>query len=161
KNLPTAPRLESEYARSKRKALLEVVQPIQARGLAVVVVCPGALYGPGESSARGRLLRRYALRRLPAMVGAEAEFNWVHVADAAAGHRLAATNGRPGETYFMGGDPMSYQDLFRTAERITGLPAPRLWIPGRFARLAARALGRVRPSLSEALRGLGGAIHLA
>jgi len=158
---PAAQQLASAYARSKRQALLEVVQPWQARGLPVVVVCPGAIYGPGDASLRGRLLRRWASRRLPVMVGPETACCWTHAADAAAGHWLAATRGRPGETYFLAGPPLSQRAFFVAAERATGIPAPRLWLPDGLARLAARGLGRVRPGLAEVLRSFSGLTYLA
>ncbi len=160
-HLPPSPRLESEYARSKRRALLEVVEPMQAQGLPVVVVCPGALYGPGDLSPRGRLLRRYARRRLPVMIGPETAYCWTHAADVAAGHWLAATLGRPGETYILAGPALSLREFFAAAERATGLPAPRVWLPAGLARGLARGLGRVRPDLSETVRGFSGLTYLA
>jgi dihydroflavonol-4-reductase len=160
-HLPQSPLPESEYARSKRRALLDVVQPMQARGLPVVVVCPGAIYGPGDASLRGGLLRRYGQRRLPVMIGAETAFGWTHAADAAAGHFLAATQGRPGETYFLAGPALSYREFFSAAGRATGLPAPGLWLPAGLARLLARWLRRVRPGLAEVLHSFSGTTYLA
>jgi nucleoside-diphosphate-sugar epimerase len=160
-HLPAAPLLPSEYARSKRRALLEVVQPLQARGLPVVVVCPGALYGPGEASLRGRLWQRYAQRRLPLMIGGESAYCWTHAADAAEGHWLAATQGRVGETYLLAGPALNQREFFAAAERATGLPAPRLWLPASWARLGARWLGRLRPGLAEVLRSFSGLTFLA
>jgi dihydroflavonol-4-reductase len=160
-HLPQAPLLQSEYARSKRQALLDVVQPMQSRGLPVVVVCPGAIYGPGDSSLRGGLLRRYAQRRLPVMIGAETSFSWTHAADAAAGHWLAATQGRPGETYFLAGPALSQREFFSVAEHASGLPAPKLWLPSSVARLLAGWLRRARPGLAEVLRSFSGLTYLA
>jgi dihydroflavonol-4-reductase len=159
--LPAAPVLASEYARTKRRALLEVVQPMQARGLPVVVVCPGALYGPGDASLRGRLWQRYTQRRLPVTIGPETAYCWTHASDAAAGLWLAATEGRPGETYILAGPALSQREFFAAAERATGLPAPRLWLPAGWARLLARWLRRARPSLAEVLRSFSGLTYLA
>ena len=160
-NLPQTGPLESEYARSKRRALLEVVAPMQALSLPVTVVCPGALYGAGDQSLPGRLLRRYAQRRLPVMIGAETAFSWAHADDVAEGHWLAATLGRPGETYFLAGPALSYREFFSAAERATGLPAPRLWLPGGLAGTLAKWLRRVRPGLAEVLRRFSGLTYLA
>ncbi len=160
-HLPRSPRPESEYARSKQRALLEVVEQLQAQGLPVVVVCPGAFYGPGDLSLGGRLLRRYARRRLPVMIGPETAFCWAHAADVAAGHWLAATLGRPGETYILAGPALSLREFFAAAEQATGLPAPRVWLPAGLARGLARALARVQPALAETLRSFSGLTYLA
>jgi dihydroflavonol-4-reductase len=160
-HLPADPLLPSQYARSKRRALLEVVQPLQARGLPVVVVCPGALYGPGEASLRGRLWQRYAQRRLPIMIGGESAYCWTHAADAAEGHWLAATQGRVGETYLLAGPALSQREFFAAAERVTGRPAPWLWLPASWARLGARWLQGLRPGLAEVLRSFAGLTFLA
>ena len=160
-HLPLAPQLASAYARSKRQALLEVVQPLQAQGLPVVVVCPGALYGADDASLRGRLLRRWASRRLPVMIGPESANSWTHAADAASGHWLAATLGRPGETYFLAGPALTQREFFAAGQRATGLPAPRLWLPSGLARLAARWFGHIRPDLAEVLRAFSGLTYLA
>jgi dihydroflavonol-4-reductase len=159
--LPESGPLESEYARSQRRALREAVAPMLARGLPVVVVCPGAIYGPGDLSLRGRLFGRYALRRLPVMMGAETAFSWTHAADAAQGHWLAATLGRTGETYLLAGPALTYREFFAAAERATGLPAPRLWLPTGLARSLARWLSRLSPGLAEILRSLSGITYLA
>jgi nucleoside-diphosphate-sugar epimerase len=160
-HLPAAPVLASEYARSKRQALLEVVQPMQARGLPVVVVCPGALYGPDDASLRGRLWCRYAQHRLPVMVGPATAYCWTHAADAAAGVWMAATEGRPGETYILAGPALSQREFFSAAERATGLPAPRLWLPAGWAGVPATWLRRARPALAEVLRSFSGLTYLA
>ena len=160
-HLPVAPLLASEYARTKRQALLEVVQPMQAGGLPVVVVCPGAIYGPGDNSVRGRLWQRYAHRRLPVMIGPNTAYCWTHATDAAAGHWLAATQGRPGETYLLAGPALSQREFFLAAERATGLPAPRLWLPDGWANLLARWLRGARPGLADVLRSFSGLTYLA
>jgi dihydroflavonol-4-reductase len=158
---PAAPRLASEYTRSQRRALLEVVEPLQAQGLPVVVAALGALYGPGEGALRGRLIRRYARRRLPVMLGPETAFSWTHMADAAAGLWLAGTQGRPGETYFLAGPAASWREFFAAAERATGLPAPRVWLPDRLARGLAQLLAGARPAWAEVLRAFSGLTFLA
>ena len=160
-HLPAQPALDSAQARSKRRALKEVVEPMQARGLPIVVACPGALFGPGDASWRGRLLRRYARRRLPLMIGPETCFSWTCAAEAATGLWLAAAHGQPDETYFLAGPALSYRAFFAAAERATGRPAPRLWLPAGLARVLAQALRQVRPDWSEVLASFSGVTYLA
>lgn len=150
----------SAYARSKWRAHREVARPLVAQGLPVTIVCPGALYGPGDSGEAGRVLRRYALRRLPVMAGPGTAKSWTYAADAAAGHRLAATHGAAGETYLLAGPAHTWRTFLAEGERATGRPAPRLWVPDAAPRLLARALERAWPSLAERLAAYAGQTHL-
>jgi len=152
---PTPPR-ESAYAQSKYRAHFEVARPLQAQGLPLTIVVPGLLYGPGDLGPLGRLLRRYALGRLPVALGGEGAFNFTHAADAAAGHRLAAVRGTPGETYVLPGPAHTLRAFLAEGQRATGRPAPRLWLPGGLARLLAGALQAVRPQAAEQLRTFAG-----
>lgn len=150
--LPALPPRTSAYAQSKYRAHVEVALPLIAQGLPLTIVCPGSLYGPGDAGPLGRLLRRWALGRLPVALGGEAGLNFTHAADAAAGMRLAATHGAAGATYFLPGPALSLRAFLAEGERATGQPAPRLWLPGALARLLAQAFQAVRPALAEQLR---------
>jgi dihydroflavonol-4-reductase len=160
-DLPADPPTETEYARSKYRALVDVITPMQAGGLPVTVVCPGRLYGPGDLSDTGRLLQAYAQRRLLALAGAETAFCWTHAADAARGHWLAATRGRPGQTYLLPGPALSYREFFARAEAVTGIPAPIVYLPSSLPRLLAQALSPLRPGLAEGLQRYAGGANLA
>ena len=142
---------QSEYDRTKRLAHFEVALPLQARGLPLALACLGRLYGPGDRSRAGRLLRLYALKRLPVMVGGETTFNWTHVADAAGGLRSIAESGEAGGARTLAGPALSTRDFFAACERATGLPAPRLWLPAAAALGLARSLHAINPGLAELL----------
>lgn len=156
----TAPPRASAYAQSKYRAHVAVALPLQQQGLPLTIVCPGALYGPGDSGQLGGLLRRYALGRLPVGVGGASAFSFTHAADAAAGLRLAATQGAAGETYFLAGPALTLRAFLAAGERATGRAAPRLWLPGALAGLLAQALHPVRPAAAERLRTYAGATAL-
>jgi dihydroflavonol-4-reductase len=68
-------------------------------------------------------------RRLPAYL--DTGLNWVHVHDVAAGHVLAAEKGRFGERYILGNAEGNWtmQEMLKTLEEITGIPAPKMKIP--------------------------------
>ena len=151
----------SEYERTKYLAHYEVAAPLQQRGLPLVIVCPGLIYGPGDTSWWMTLFRLYARRRLPVMIGPDNVLTWVHVADVAAGHRLAAERGRAGETYILAGPPLTYREFFRACERATGLPAPLVWLPARLAEVAAYSLRHAHPASAELLQNAGGICYLA
>jgi len=55
--------------------------------------------------------------------------NYVYIDDVVNGHILAAMNGRPGERYILGGENLSFRELFSAIGRATGkerllLPLP-------------------------------------
>ena len=115
----------SEYDRTKWVAHYEVAEPMIRDGLPLVIVQPGAVYGPGDTSDLGQALRDYLRRRLP-MVPRGTAVCWAHVEDAARGHLLAMERGRVGESYILAGPPHTLIEALETAERITGVSAPRL-----------------------------------
>ncbi len=115
----------SEYDRTKWVAHYEVTEPMMKQGLPLVIVLPGVTYGPGDPSMMGRTLRQFLRRKLRG-VPRESAYCWGHVEDIAAGHLLAMERGRAGESYIIAGEPRTLVDAIEMAERITGIPAPRL-----------------------------------
>jgi dihydroflavonol-4-reductase len=105
----------------------ELVKEAVAGGLPIVTVLPSALFGPGDwkPTPNGRLLLDYLRRspdfRVPVFDGG---FNVVDVDDVAAGHVLALERGIPGERYILGGDNVTYEELFATLSDLTGLASP-------------------------------------
>ena len=129
----------SEYDRTKWVAHYEVTLPMMRAGLPLVIVQPGVIYGPGDHSLTGQALRDYLRRRLPVAPLGSA-YCWAHVDDVARGHMLAMERGRPGESYILAGPCHSFVEALGIAERVTGVPAPRLGAPPWLMRLAARLL---------------------
>jgi nucleoside-diphosphate-sugar epimerase len=151
----------SEYARTKHLAHYAVAVPLQQRGLPVVIACPGTVYGPGDASSAGRLLRAYARRWLWVMAGAENARAWTYVADVVAGLRLAAEKGKPGETYCLAGPALTYREFFAACQRATGIPAPRVWLPPGLAAGVGRVLERVYTRGAEVIQTHTGPSSLA
>ena len=79
----------SEYDRTKWVAHYRIAGPMVRAGLPLVVVQPGAVYGPGDPSTLGQVLRDYLRRRLLA-VPKEAASSWGYVDDIVGGHRNGA-----------------------------------------------------------------------
>ena len=98
---PLARRQLSEYTRTKTEAHRLALQAI-AQGLPLVVVMPGLIYGPADTSDVRATLLQYLDRKLP-MIPKRTAFAWAHVDDIAAAHILAMDKGTPGETYIIGG----------------------------------------------------------
>jgi len=156
----------SEYDRTKWLAHYEVAVPMIKAGLPLVIVQPGGVYGPGDPSVVGNLLRQYLRRTLPIRPHGAAVC-WGHVDDTAHGHILAMEKGRPGESYLLAGPPHTLEEALEIAEEITGIRPPRLRPPALLLRAMAAVAGVVErviplPQLytAEALRLAAGATYL-
>jgi nucleoside-diphosphate-sugar epimerase len=115
----------SEYDRTKWLAHYEVAEPMMKAGLPLVIVQPGLVYGPGDTSAVRETFIQYLKGRLP-VTPQKTALCWAHVDDVAGGHILAMEKGKLGESYIIAGPPHTFQEAFEIAERITGVKAPRL-----------------------------------
>ena len=107
-----------------------------AKGLPLVIVQPGLIYGPGDTSGVRTMLIQYLQRKLP-MVPARAAFSWAHVDDEARGHLLAMEKGKPGRNYFLAGPVHTIVQALQIAESLTGIPAPKVHLPSPILNAAA------------------------
>lgn len=156
----------SEYDRTKWLAHYEVAVPLMREGLPLMIVLPGVVYGPGDTSALGEAFRQYLRGRLPATPAGSA-YCWAHVDDVAEAHVLAMERGRPGESYIIAGPRCSLVDAFALAERLTGVKAPRMHPSPATLRVLAAVMGIVERVVpvpesysSEGLRVTAGATYL-
>ena len=115
----------TQYERTKWMAHFQVARPMAEAGLPLVILQPGVVYGPGDPSAIGTAIRQYLRGRLP-VTPQRTAFCWAHVEDTATAHRLAMERGRLGETYIVAGPVHTFREVFELAERLTGIPAPRI-----------------------------------
>lgn len=137
-----------------------------ADGLPLVIVQPGLIYGPGDTSGVRTMLVQYLERKLPA-IPASAAYAWAHVDDESRGHVLAMEKGAPGRNYFLAGPAHTIAAALDLAQTITGIPAPTWRLPSAVLRAASivmrgvAALVTVPPSASpESLRVLAGVTYL-
>ncbi len=156
----------SEYDRTKWLAHYNVALPMIEKGLPLVIVMPGLVYGPGDHSSVRRSLVQFLQRKLP-VVPEGAAYCWAHVEDTARGHILAMEKGKPGESYIIAGEKHSFEEALAIAESITGIPAPKRRVsPGilRFMSKIMRVVGAVVPLPEdyhpETLRVIAGATYL-
>jgi len=155
----------SVYDRTKAEAH-HIAERFMAEGLPLVIVQPGLIYGPGDTSSIRTLWIRYLQRRLP-MIPAGSAYCWAHIDDEVRGHELAMERGQPGRSYFLAGPAHTMVEALETAASITGIPAPRLRVP-RGAFLAASAVARLVDRIiplppeytGEGLRVLAGVTYL-
>jgi dihydroflavonol-4-reductase len=128
-----------DYADSKHEGELEAMAAGARLGVDVVVVNPSYVLGvpvdrrqPGETSTR--TVANYLLGRLPAVV--DGATNLVDVKDVAAGHLLAASRGKAGERYILGGYNIAWSDAIDRIAAQSGVHHPVLVLPPDVAALA-------------------------
>jgi nucleoside-diphosphate-sugar epimerase len=138
--------LPTLYERTKREGE-GLVEAYASAGRHAVILHPTRVYGPGPLTdangvtkavdlyLRGRLRVRLADRDV---LG-----NYVHVDDVAAGILQAATRGKRGAHYVLGGENASLRDVFALATRITGTRRLVLPLPPATALAVARAAERL------------------
>ena len=132
--------LKSEYERTKWAAHYEVAVPLQQQGAPIVIVQPGGVTGPGDTSPFNTVYEFY-LNRMPVMMGQQAGITVAHVDDIVDGHLLAMEKGRSGESYILAGPSLTYRQMMDMWQSICGIPAPRVWLPGWTASLSASLAG--------------------
>jgi nucleoside-diphosphate-sugar epimerase len=159
--------LANEYERTKWLAHYEVALPMAAAGLPLVIVQPGVVYGPGDTSSVRAAVLDFLDGRLPVLPAGTA-MSWAHVEDVARGHVLAMERGRPGESYILAGEALSFVEVFRRAERFTGVRGPRVHPPPAMTRASAALMGLVEKVVplppmftGEGLRLMAGTTYLA
>lgn len=135
----------TEYDRTKAEAHRLAVD-MMAQGLPLVIVMPGLIYGPGDTSTVRTMLIQFLKRMLP-VVPRETAFSWAHVEDIARAHILAMETGRAGEQYIVCGPTHTLADGFKIAADLLGRRAPLAAPSGIFRALVApmRIIERVIP----------------
>ncbi len=136
----------SLYDRTKAAAH-DVAERFIADGLPLVIVQPGLIYGPGDTSSIGTLLVRFLQRKLPALPVRTA-YCWAHIDDEVSGHVLAMEQGRAGRNYFLAGPVHTMIEAIALASSITGIPAPRVHVPRPVFSVASTIAGVVDRSIS-------------
>lgn len=132
----------SEYERTKWAAHYEVAEALQKQGAPVIILQPGGVTGAGDVSPHISVLE-FFLRRMPVMLGEKSGFTLAHVDDIAEGHALALERGVPGQNYILAGPCLTYRQVFEMLEKISGIPATKLWAPSWMAAGMSKLAGMV------------------
>lgn len=126
-------KLADGYSITKREAE-EVVRA--ATDVDVVIVNPAYMLGPRDvRPSSGGLILQVAKRKLPGWT--PGYNNFVDVRDVARGMIAAAERGTRGERYILGGENLTYREIFTIMARAAGVSPPRFGAP----RSLALALG--------------------
>jgi len=110
------------YYRSKWEGEQEIKRGAEA-GIETVILNPGPIIGPHDTSGWARFFRLVRDDSLPAVPPGRASF--CSSVEAARAHIRAAEKGRPDENYILGGTNASFLDFVRVVCGLLGKPAPR------------------------------------
>jgi farnesol dehydrogenase len=128
----------TDYERTKTLAEIEA-RELATRGLPLVTVYPGILYGPGpvrQANLVTSLVIDAAAGKLPGLPGGgKRRWCFAPVEDVAEGVVLALDKGKVGERFVLGGENATLRELFDLIESKGGPAVPRKSVP--FAALAA------------------------
>jgi nucleoside-diphosphate-sugar epimerase len=125
----------SVYDQTKAEAHDVAVKMIR-EGLPLVIVQPGAVYGPGDTSSLRVALIQYLKKQLPVMPKQTA-FSWAHVDDIAHAHWLAMEKGKVGENYNICGPTHTFANALEIAKEITGVSLPTAVSPSMIRMMSA------------------------
>lgn len=114
----------SEYDRTKWLAHYEIALPMMKKGLPLVIVQPGAVYGPGDTGTLGKCLKQYVQGKLLVVPQGMAAC-WAYIDDIVEAHILAMDKGRPGASYIIAGPCHSLETVLAYGKTITGIDPPR------------------------------------
>jgi nucleoside-diphosphate-sugar epimerase len=119
----------SYYEETKLESQRIVERLIAEEGLPAIVVQPGGVYGPGDTSQVADLLEQFFAGRLPLIPFPELGICMTHVEDVAGGILLALDKGRIGEAYVLSGPVTTMRDAIETVAGLSGRKAPKRAMP--------------------------------
>lgn len=115
--------LSTEYEKTKALAEKEI-QKFLDKGVEIVIVNPTRVYGGGQrsqSNAVTMLLEKYVQGKWRILPGNGNRMgNYVYIDDVVEGHIQAMQKGKNGERYILGGENVSYKELFELFAEVSG-----------------------------------------
>lgn len=118
----------SAYEETKWEAH-QVAKRLIGEGLPCVIVQPGGVYGPGDTSSVGQLLDQFLSGKMPLMPFPELGICLSHVEDIATGILLALDKGKTGEAYVISGPATTMKEAIGVVAEVTDRKPPRGAIP--------------------------------
>ncbi|MFW6277222.1 MAG: NAD-dependent epimerase/dehydratase family protein [Prolixibacteraceae bacterium] len=142
----------TDYETTKREAEL-LCQDFVKQGLAVIIVQPPRVFGPGKMSKSNSvtlMIKKYINGTWRIIPGNGKQIgNYAFIEDVVNGHILALENGKPGERYILGGTNVSYNQFFETLKEVSGknyrmfhLPFPVMLAASKFELFMAETFGK-------------------
>ncbi|HEX6228162.1 MAG TPA: NAD-dependent epimerase/dehydratase family protein [Solirubrobacterales bacterium] len=119
----------SYYEETKLESHRIARRMIEDEGLPCVIVQPGGVYGPGDTSQVADLMEQFLSGRMPLIPFPELGICMTHVEDIATGILLALDKGGVGETYVLSGPVTTMRDAVEIIAGLTGRKAPKRAVP--------------------------------
>ena len=140
------------YERSKHQ-MEQHLMKVDPNDIEVVIVNPTRVYGPGlmtESNGVTKMIRSYLKSNWRYVPGnGNQSGNYAYIEDVVSGHLLAMEKGIPGQRYVLGGENLSYRELFELVssvsgvrKRLTGIPLWLMLVVASVMKELARVTGR-------------------
>ena len=154
---PQPPKFLSYYDRTKYEAHQVALDRI-AKGAPIVIVQPGGVYGPNDTSELGNMINQTRTGKLKLRMFPSSGFNFIYVEDVADGIMLAYDRGRIGESYNLAGEKATIGDLVDKTAELTRRKPPRITMPAWLMKLAipiGPLVGKLMgfpPNLAELIR---------
>jgi dihydroflavonol-4-reductase len=116
------------YDRTKALASVEVAKSSNSK-FTTVIVCPTGVIGPYDfrRSEMGEQIIEWMNKKISFLV--KGMFDWVDVRDVAKGHILASQNGKPGQTYILGGHQVSLTGIRSMVAKLVNNQSLAITIP--------------------------------
>jgi dihydroflavonol-4-reductase len=126
---PPALAKENLYFRSKVDGDAKIRAFVPKRGVEIVEILPGWMWGPGDEAptASGQLAKDFLDRKLPAIPPGGA--NVVDARDVADAMVVAAERAHHGARYLVAGPAMSLAEVIAGLERVSDVRGPRVRLP--------------------------------
>jgi len=119
----------SYYEETKLEAHKIVKRMIAEQDLPAIIVQPGGVYGPGDTSQVADLLGEFFAGKLPLLPFPELGICMSHVEDIAGGVLLALDKGKLGEIYVISGPATTMRGAIETVAGVSGRKAPKRNLP--------------------------------
>jgi nucleoside-diphosphate-sugar epimerase len=119
----------SYYEETKLESHRIAKRMIEENGLPCIIVQPGGVYGPGDTSQVADLIDQLLAGKLPLIPFPELGVCMTHVEDIAGGILLALDKGKPGETYVLSGPVTTMRDAVEMVAGLAGRKAPKHAVP--------------------------------
>jgi nucleoside-diphosphate-sugar epimerase len=119
----------SYYEETKLEAHRVAKRMTSEQSLPGVIVQPGGVYGPDDTSQLGDLLEQFLSGKMPLLPFPDLGICLAHVEDIAGGILLALDKGKVGETYVISGPATTMREAVDVVAGLSGRKAPKHALP--------------------------------